>query len=83
VLAGYECQREIQGVEAESAPSVVMNERYREEYVRQADQAADQLMSALEGSIRNGDDPAASKQLRAQLSRWIKRRRSSASATPA
>ena len=78
MLDGYEPQREVQGVEAEPAPNVVMNEGYRQEYEKQADEAADQLMTALVGAVRNGQNPDESKQLRAQLSRWIKRRRASA-----
>ena len=50
---------------------------YREEYEQNADDAAAALMSALEGAIRHGADPAMSQQLRAQLSRWIKKRRAS------
>lgn len=74
LLVGHEPQREIQGVEAQSASDVVMD--YREEYEGNAEQAAKELMSALEGAIRYGADPEQSRQLRAQLGRWLKKRRS-------
>ena len=49
---------------------------YREEYETRAEQSAKELMSALEGAIRYGADKQESRQLRTQLGRWLKKRRS-------
>jgi len=49
---------------------------YKATYEENAGKAARELMTALEGAIRNGADPAPSQQLRAQLGRWLKKNRS-------
>ena len=74
LLASHEHEREVRGVEAEPASDVVMD--YREEYEENAERAAKELMTALEGAIRHGADPAVTRQLRTQLGRWLKKRRS-------
>ncbi len=55
---------------------------YREQYERNAGHAARELMTALEGAIRYGADPARSKQLRAQLARWLKKNRAQCKSGP-
>lgn len=49
---------------------------YRREYETRAEAAAKELLSALEGAIRYGADASESRQLRTQLGRWLKKRRS-------
>ena len=81
MLVSYAPQRQIQGVEAQPTSDVVM-EDYRAQYERNAGHAARELMTALEGAIRHGADPKPSKQLRAQLSRWLKKNRAQCKTGP-
>ena len=67
-------------MEAQPTSDLVMD--YREEYERNAIHAARALASALEGAIRYGVDPGPSKQLRAQLGRWLKKGRASVNEPP-
>ena len=55
---------------------------YKEDYELITDTAAQELMSALQGAIRYGADPAESQQLRAHLARWQKKRRSRCKTPP-
>lgn len=80
MLDGYEPKREIQGVEAEPAPDVVMDLRLQELFREKAEAEAVALLNSLQGGIRHGEPDEDSRQLRAQLSRWLKRRRARASA---
>ena len=74
LLVSHEPQREIRRLEAQPASDVVMD--YQGEYEANAVTAAKELLSALEGAIRHGADPAVSRQLRTQLGRWLKKSRS-------
>ena len=46
---------------------------YQREYTDKSIAAAEELWASLEGAIRHGADPAPTKQLRAQLARWLKK----------
>ena len=48
---------------------------YEEQYTVNAVEAAEKLLESLEGAIRHGADEQAHKQLKTQLSRWLKRQR--------
>ena len=67
-------------MEAQSASYLVMG--YKKDYELIADTAAQELMTALQGAIRYGADPAESQQLRAHLARWQKKRRSQCKSPP-
>lgn len=55
---------------------------YREQYDSMSLGLAKQLISALDGAVRNGQDPDESKQLRVQLSRWLKKKRVQCKSVP-
>lgn len=86
LLVGYECEREIPRLEKAPATDMVSCYQgeimgYREEYATQAYDAADRLLTSLQGEIRHGGDPDISRQLRTQLSRWLKKNRSQCKST--